>query len=490
MRHWLQLATRNWRAKPGRAIASTVAIALGVGTVVSITCFYESVRRAVTDQVVNNWLGNSHLTVEPPLGHWGHVQQSLAEPLGDIDNVAEVTYRLRRAMTVTVSAPAEPTTAGPPTAGPRILSRSSVDAIGIEPATEYAFRKYRGVVGRLIEPGERGVAILETASAKEWNLNVGDQIGIAVSDTDESHPFTIVGTYQVRRVAAFQRPTVLLPLIDVQRIKHEPNQVTSVDLMLADPSVVQLERAGRRVREIVAEWNERHGTNWQVSTAATKLQQLREAEQATQLVLMLVAFVALLTSFFIILSTMSMGIVERIAVLGMMRCVGLTRAQLVGLVLTEVLPMGVIGVLAGLPIGLGLTKVGSMLIPEYVEGVVISVWGTGLAVVGGLATVLAAAGILVIQVAHLSPLVAANPEARPARTWLALVAALVGAISLLVHQWMIGSLEAASWLEPAIAFCGVATIYLGYVLPALEVALLAGTIVFHAVACILPATHK
>ncbi len=105
MRHWLHLATRNWRAKPGRAIASTLAVALGVGTVVSITCFYESVRQAIADQVVNHWVGKSHLTVEPPLGHWGQVDQALAEPLAAVDNVARVSYRLKRVVTAIYSEP-------------------------------------------------------------------------------------------------------------------------------------------------------------------------------------------------------------------------------------------------------------------------------------------------------------------------------------------------------------------------------------------------
>ncbi len=56
MRHWLQLATRSWRAKPGRTVASLVSIALGVGTVVAITGFYESIRQAIAEQVVERWL--------------------------------------------------------------------------------------------------------------------------------------------------------------------------------------------------------------------------------------------------------------------------------------------------------------------------------------------------------------------------------------------------------------------------------------------------
>ncbi|HUU82525.1 MAG TPA: FtsX-like permease family protein [Phycisphaerae bacterium] len=478
MRHWLQLATRNWSAKPGRAIASTAAIAIGVGTVVSVTCFYESVRRAITDQVVNNWLGKSHLTVEPPLGHWGNVTQSLAEPLAELDNVALVTYRLKRAMTLIRF----------PEGGGR--RSTGIDVIGIDAGTEYEFRQYRGLVGRLPAPGERDVAVIETKSALQWGVGVGDRIQVAVSDAHPPRAFEVVGTYDVRRVAEFQRPNVLLPLVDVQEIKGEPDRVTSVDVMLRDPSVEGLRRTAPKVRKIVAEWNERWGTNWQVSTAETKLQQLREAERVTQLILTLVAFVALLTSFFIILSTMSMGIVERIAVLGMMRCVGVTRLQLAALVMLEVVPMGIVGVLAGLPIGLGLTRLGAMLVPEYVEGVNISVWGIWLAIVGGGLTILAAAAVLVVQVSRVSPLEAANPEAKPARKSVAVVLAVLGVGMLALHQWMIGSVRLEQWFQPVIAFCGVATIYLGYVLLAPAVVLLAGTAVIHVVSAALRVRRK
>ena len=105
MRHWLQLATRSWRAKPGRAVASLVAVALGVGTVVTMTSFYESIRRAISDQVVSHWLGNSHITVQSPGGHWGKVPQALAEPIAELDNVEAVTARLLRRVNVLIHDP-------------------------------------------------------------------------------------------------------------------------------------------------------------------------------------------------------------------------------------------------------------------------------------------------------------------------------------------------------------------------------------------------
>jgi putative ABC transport system permease protein len=366
------------------------------------------------------------------------------------------------------------------------LQTENVDAIGIDAGTEYVFREYREVHGRLIEPGERGVAVIEAKSAKEWDVSIGDSIRMAVFAGGPAALFTVVGTYETRRVAEFQRPTVLLPLSDLQVLKKETGQVTVIDLMLKDASAEGLRHTAEQVRGIVKQT----GANYQVSTAEAKLQQLREAERVTQLILTLVAFVALLTSFFIILTTMSMGIVERIAVMGMMRCVGVTRLQLASLVLLEAVPLGIVGVVAGLPIGLGLTHLGAMLVPKYVPGVAISAWGMRLAIAGGAATTLAAAGLLVLQVCRVSPLEAANPEAKPPRTSLALVAAVAGAAVLAAHQWMIASVETAQWFEPIIAFCGVATIYVGYVLLAPALVLLAGTAVVHVVSAGLRVRRK
>jgi putative ABC transport system permease protein len=458
-----------------------VAVALGVGTVVSITCFYESVRQAISDQVVTHWVGKSHLTIESPLGHWGHIGQDLASSdrgLGNVPNVAHVTYHLKRVVTATLSEPGE------------ALQTEAIVAIGIDPATDYVFREYRNVNGRLIEPGERGVAVIESGSAAVWNRSIGDTLELAVSGAAQPRSFRIVGTHEIRRVAEFQRPTVLLALEDLQDLKGEHGEVTAIDLMLADSSPEALAAAADRVRDIVDDWNRQTKQNVQVSTAETKLAQLREAERVTRLTLTLVAFVALLTSFFIILTTMSMGLVERISVMGMMRCVGVTRQQMALLVLIEVLPVGLIGVLGGVPIGLGLAKLGALLVPQYVQGVVISVWGLWLAVIGGAITTLAAAAILLVQVSRVSPLEAANPEAKPARIKLAVGAALIGVVSLAIHQSMINNVEAAGWFQPVTAFSAVATLYLGYVLLAPVLVLLAGTVIVHLASAVLRIRQK
>ena len=95
MHHWLQLAGRDWSAKPGRTAIVTAAIALGVGVVVWVTCCYESVKQTLEEQMLM-WIGRSHLAVESPLGHWGSMPAELVDKVRQVPNVKMVSARFRR----------------------------------------------------------------------------------------------------------------------------------------------------------------------------------------------------------------------------------------------------------------------------------------------------------------------------------------------------------------------------------------------------------
>jgi putative ABC transport system permease protein len=455
MRHWLQLATRSWRAKPGRTAASLVAVALGVGTVVTMTSFYESIRHAVSDQMVNHWLGNSHVTVQSPGGHWGKVPQALADPIAGLDNVAAVTLRLCRR--VNLWRAEEAATASAPR-GASNVAIAEVDANGVIPEREEPFRQLQALLGRRLAPGERGAILLEARLAREAGLALGDAVRIECAG--RQMPLTIIGTFERARVGEFQRPEVQVALEDLQELKNEPGTVTIIDVMLHDTSEAALNRTAEQLAALAAE----RGGGVQVFTAAARLRQLEEAQRITQLILILVAFIALLTAFFIIVTTMSMGIVERMVALGVMRCLGVTRRQLTALVLAEVLPLGVLGTALGVPVGIGLTHLGARLVPAYVAEVLVSPWGVRLAVTGGILTSLIGAVVLVVQVGRVSPLAATNPESQPTRRRWAIAAAAAGLASLAAHHAMLRSVDAAAWFNPVVALCGTVTIYLAYVL--------------------------
>lgn len=153
-----------------------------------------------------------------------------------------------------------------------------------------------------------------------------------------------------------------------------------------------------------------------VSSAEAKIKQVRAAEQQTSFVLMLISTVALFTAFFVILSTLSMGMVERVGQLGTLRCLGTTRLQLASIVLAEAIPLGLAGLLLGVPVGLGLARLERLARSAYIGKFAIS--PIGIAVARGRAfTTLIGAITPMLQAMRAPPLAASRRRAvRPARS--------------------------------------------------------------------------
>ena len=467
MRHWLQLATRNWRAKPGRALAVVMAVALGAGTVITVTSIYASVEATIGEQIVEHWLGKSHLSVESPRGHWGSVDQSLVPEIAKLKDVEQVTARLKTRMWLKLFGDKR-----------RLATEGvdlyAIDVMGIDPRREYAFRAFDTVIGQRIGPGDHDVLILEQRLADDLGLKVGDHVPVVTYFDDPPRDFKVIGLIPARRVAIFQKPTVYLPLDDVQVMRRQANKVSVIDAIVRGAEPETIEACAERVREILRDRKQ----GYIVTTATGKIHQLREAQRATQLVLLLFAFVALLTSFFIILTTMSMGMMERVRLLGALRCVGVTRGQLAALVYAEVVPLGLAGIVLGLPVGYGLTRFGVAYVPHvdaFVQQIVWSGWGVSVAMIGGFITTLAGATAVLWQGACVSPMEAVNSQARADRTSVIVASAAIGAMLLVGHAVMIERVGPTLWLNPAVMLAGTAALYGGYMLITPVLVLLVGS---------------
>ncbi|MCB9850935.1 MAG: ABC transporter permease [Phycisphaerales bacterium] len=475
MRHWLQLATRNWWAKPFRAAAVVLAVALGVATVVAVVSVYHSVEYAIGEQVLDNWVGRSHLNIQTPLGHWGNVEPRLADEVAKLPNVARVTTRYNTPMRVRIPAAIDSL---PPNRYRVDWPMIEINAIGIEPTQEYFFREPRELLGRLLEPGDDRQVVVDRQLARDLGLKIGDTLAIEPFIGDAAQDFTIVGTYAAARVAMFQRPGVYLPIKTVNTLRQTSRAISVIDVIVHDESPEALEATADKLRDII---RSRHW-NYEVTTATVKLNQLRLAQQITRLVLVLFSAIALLTSFFIIVTTMSMGMMERIRLLGTLRCLGVTRGQLAALVLGEIVPLGVVGVALGIPIGMGLTHLGVATIPymgTVIQQVVFGAWGITVAIVGGLLTTLACAGVIVAQVISVSPLRATTPQAQAHRIGPVILAAVVAVALLTVNYLMQEYVEPLTWIKPGVALVGMGCLYGGYVLLAPLLVLLVGSAALH-----------
>lgn len=462
MRHWLQVATRNWRVKRIRTAGAVLAIALGTAAVVWVTCCYESVRQTVT-QWAEGYIGASHITIQSPLGKYDVLPQRLVDKIAAVAGVRDVAPLLVQRLAAATVGRTEWEAAGRDPAG-RQPSMLDLDVHGIDLAHELAVRDWYRVLraGRMLRPDDTYACVLEASVAEEEGVGVGDMLLLWGRNDPREPPaaLEIVGIIERRRIARFLKGVALVRLPVLQELCVKPALVNEIAVVLDDPSPARLQSVGRALQAVT------RGENVLMRSAAARQAQIALAQSQQEAVLILLSCVAMLTALFIILSTLSMGMVERIAQLGLLRCIGTTGWQLVGLTMAEVLPLGVLGVLAGIPIGLGLTALTVWLVPEYVGTFTVSPRGIGLATAAGLLTTLVGAALPALAAATVSPLEATRPRARQAGTAVLLVAFGLGLAALAVQAYIMGhrlqrDLQFVRWSVSAVVL-----LYLFYALAA------------------------
>lgn len=482
MRHWSQLGIRNWRDRPVRTLGAVLAIALGVGAVVWVSTCYESVRQTVLGWALS-YVGNAHLSIASPLGKYYQIPQRIVGQLETLENVAQVTPQLVNRLHCEPWPRSLEQRGLPP---PRTWRPDSpqVDLTGIDLASEFTIRRYDVVAGRMLEADDGAACVLEAGFAQRVGLSIGDWLLVYGAAEPSPQRLEIVGLFDRRRVARFQAPAALVRLPVLQQLNAKQGLLTSIDVVLKDGSPAALARSAAEVRNRVR----RLSRDAVVHTSEARLQQIETAQAQQQFVVALLSSVALLTALFIILSTLSMGMVERIRQLGLLRCVGMTRGQLALLVLAEVAPIGLVGVLVGVPIGLALAGLTVWAVPDYVGrfpirfarlgALLVSDWraagaelvealtrnGILLAAAAGMLTAVLAALLPALAALGVSPMEATRPRGRRVRPWLVVLVALAGVATLLGQHFGLLERTQRGLTFLHFASAGVILLYIGYAL--------------------------
>lgn len=474
----LTLARSNWRLRPGRMIGAVSAIAIGVAAVVWVSSSYESVRQS-TLSWATGYIGRAHVSISSPLGRYDQIPERLLGQLRQIENVAAVAPQLLQRL------PVEP---WPANADAGIDSMTvgaetpAVDFYGVDPQVEFQVRSYKLASGRMLRPDDGRVCMLEERFASDHGLRVGDGLLVWPAPGRAAVLYEIIGLIDRPRVGAIQKPIALTPLSDLQRVTERFALITSADVMLRGTTPEEMHSASAEVNRVVR----RVSRSAIIRSAESRVRQVEQAQTQQRLVLSVLGSVAMLTALFIILSTLSIDMVERIGQFGLMRCAGLTRAQLGLLVLFEVLPLGVLGILAGVPLGLLMAGLTVWLAPEYVGHFAISLsaireaasggaaallahlWqlahntGIVLGALAGLATTLLAAILPVAAAMRVSPMEAAHPRARTTSAWLPIVVGALGAAILIgQHFGILLRVQRSMWFLD-VALIGISLLYFGY----------------------------
>lgn len=431
IRHWTQLATRNWTVRPLRTLGAAASITLGTAVVVWVTCSYESVRRAV-EAWARAYVGLSQVTVQSPMGKYDTLPQAAVQAIRDVEGVAVANGVLMQPLTCKPVRRAE---LEADLAAALLWSADLpvLDLHGFDPSTEYEIRPPdpTRLTGRPLSPDDGEVCLLDKGYADEAGVGIGDSLVVYGPARQAPYVLEIVGLQERRRVARFQKGIAWVKLELLQQIADRAGRVTSIDVRLTETDQEAVARLSAEIRRVVHPI-ERSAA---VRTVQARMKQFEFAQQQQEFILLILSCVAMLTALFIILSTLSMGMIERVVQLGLMRCVGLTGGQLAILVLVEVMPLGVFGVVSGIPLGLLLAQATVWVAPEYVGAFAVSANGVWMAAIAGLATAFAAALMPMMAALSVSPMEAARPRATGTRLQPLIVAAILAPAMLLFQQY-------------------------------------------------------
>ncbi len=168
----------------------------------------------------------------------------------------------------------------------------------------------------------------------------------------------------------------------------------------------------------------------------------------------------LLASVFIIFTTLSMGLSQKVRALSTLRAIGFTRGQVGAFILVEGLVLGLLGGVLGLALGLGL-----LALPDYVKtGVMpevsLGAGGGVLAVAGALAGSLLASIVPAVRATRVAPAEAMVRRAVPADGKKLFRSGLLGAVLLAVLPAIVFLLPAPNRTK-LLLFSTVGTLCLG-----------------------------
>jgi putative ABC transport system permease protein len=414
----LALALRNMRARWVRTALTGLGIVLGVAVVLAVAVTNESTLhsiRAVFDQAA----GQASLVVLPSGGAGdGFDEAALARVSGQPGVVVAApavvagTLLAREAGGWQVSLGLSGQASG-----------NLLQLLGVDPELDPLVRRYELSAGRWLK-GDAYEAVLGEAYAADRALGLGDDLVLLVPGGQER--LRIVGL--VRRDGAGllnDGQVAFVPLPVAQDLFARGGRLDEISLV-APPEIANAPAALEALKARLAE---RLGRGYEVAYPAERGLLVTQMLSTYQQGLSFFSVIALFVGAFLIYNAFTMTILERTRELGLLRALGMTRNQVLSLVLAEAVILAVLGSLAGLAFGLALARGLIALLGAVVttDISVVSVPPGGLAqslAVGGLVTV-ASALAPAAQAARTSPLealrtVSVNVARRPRPvTWAA-----------------------------------------------------------------------
>ncbi|MGH1505531.1 MAG: ABC transporter permease [Acidimicrobiales bacterium] len=399
----LKLTLREIGSAKGRLILTMLSIVLGVGFVAGSFMFTDTLRSTFDDLSADIFEGVDAVVqaeegeVSSSQGEVIRFDESVVETFAEIEGVAVYEPGLSATSRVfaldgdgEVLAPQGPPVIAVSWAGP-----SDITTLTLEE-------------GKAPE-GPDEVA-LDPLSIDEAGFAIGDTI--TVSGPQGLDEFTLVGAVEFGAPGPY---FVVFDLPTMQEVLGEPNQIESI-VFGAEP--------GYDVDTLVAELAAAAPDGLEAISSEVAINETQE-EFGSFInifgnVLLGFALVTLFVSIFIIYNTFAILVTQRTRQMGLLRAIGASSSQVLRMVMTEAVVVGLISAVIGLGVGLGVATLLQRLIlsggslelgtPEIRLRTVIVVL-----IVGVVVTVLSAIAPA-FRASRISPLAALQDSGRPTRS--------------------------------------------------------------------------
>ena len=252
--------------------------------------------------------------------------------VGGADGLDEALYRdLITGGVVAVAAPIVEGYVSPQQAevGPLLI-------LGIDALAENGFRSFlapRSMQGGDLLPllSEPGSGLISRQTAERSGTALGDELGIVVSG--QPRRVRIIGLLEPEDEAGRRALDGLL-LTDIataQELLGRLGRLSRIDLLLpeGEAGVVEAERIAAQLPDGV-----------ELVRPAQRTAAIEQLSRAFEINLVALSLLALVVGMFLIYNTVTFSVVQRRGLLGTLRCMGVTRREIFGLVLGEALLLG------------------------------------------------------------------------------------------------------------------------------------------------------
>lgn len=337
-----RIVLRSWLSRPLRTFLAIGGIALGVAVLMAVRLANYSAVEAFV-RTLEMVAGRADIEVLPVGG--GDIPPDLYRPFTLMDEVeAAAPVAILRG------------TVGEEGRGVQLL--------GVDMARDSKMRPWYSAE---LSGGEDPLAVFTTPNGVLMTPAMAEELGLAPGDrfpftyAGETHKLQVLGLLRGEEVArARTRDIMVMDLPRAWAIRGGPPTLQRIDLLLDEH--VNPDRAAEAIRDMLPPGVRAEVSGWRRNQAQRMLASFRMNLTA-------LAFVALLVAGFLVYQTVNTTALERRRMAGILRAVGASRDFVRRVFLAEGLGLGFVGALAGIPLGLALSRAAVKAVTRSVESI-------------------------------------------------------------------------------------------------------------------------